>query len=122
MFKVLSHLIFCEDHVTFVSGRAEAPTLESVNLSLLSDFGRLPCTSAKINQQHFTIIKPSYILMSEHMDSATSVLLLPSVVVTLEPPAVVVPAESAVPRVGVVVAISLLHNKLVIIKIKKKCL
>lgn len=57
-----------------------------MNLNLVLDLGRLPSTSKKIHQQHFTIIKPSYSLMSDHMNSATSVLLIP-VVVTLEPPA-----------------------------------
>lgn len=86
VFKVLSQLILC--FVFFICGscdifvgKSRSSNAEFVRLNLVEDLGCLPNISDKINQQHFTIMRPSDSLMSDHMNSATSILLM-SVTVT----------------------------------------
>lgn len=71
------------DHVIFEKSRSS--NAEFVRLNLVEDLGCLPNISDKINQQHFTIMKPSDSLMSDHMNSATSILLMS--VMVIEPQA-----------------------------------
>lgn len=66
-------------------GKSRSSNAEFVRLNLVEDLGCLPNISDKINQQHFTIMKPSDSLMSDHMNSATSILLMS--VTVIEPQA-----------------------------------
>lgn len=73
------------DHVDICTRKSRSSNAEFVRLNLVEDLGCLPTISDKINQQHFTIMKPSDSLMSDHMNSATSILLVS--VTVIEPQA-----------------------------------